>query len=125
MPLEDDDVCDCGDTVEAETPRVGTYCDRDRKNNVWVEGADAEGVGGVCLLDTMTEAQVVGVLQVDETARADLRRVTSDAYLHGLADRVPRLPEINEGDESQKTLNNNTDSIPFYAIFRGQPPFAQ
>lgn len=110
-----------------ETPTRTTYCDRDRVNNVWVEGADEDGAGGICLLDTMTEAQIVGVLKVDERARADLKRVTSDADLLDLADRVTRLPTEEPDDKLQRTVNANDkpESIPFYAIFRGQPPFAQ
>ena len=102
-----------------------TLCDGDRVNNVWVEGADEDGEGGVCLLDTMTEAQVVGVLEVDERARADLRRVTTDLSVLALADSVPRLSTDVEGDKLQSDLNRNADSIPFYSVFRGQPPFAQ
>jgi hypothetical protein len=104
---------------------VTTLCDGDRVNNVWVEGADEDGEGGVCLLDTMTEAQVVGVLEVDERARADLRRVTTDLSVLALADSVPRLSTDVEGDKLQSDLNRNADSIPFYSVFRGQPPFAQ
>lgn len=109
------------------TPFPGcNLCDRDRKNNVWVEGpVDSNGRGGVCLLDTMTYDQVVGVLQVDEKAREDLRRVTSDPELHALADSTQRLSEKVVGDDLQSDINRNADSIPFYAIFRGQPPFSQ
>lgn len=107
-------------------PRPSTYCDRDRVNNVWVEGVvDENGNGGVCLLDTLCESQVIGVLQVDETARADLKRVTSDARLLELAETVPRLPTEEAGDKLQREVNRNGDSIPFYSVFRGQPPFAQ
>lgn len=97
-----------------------TYCDRNRANNVWVEGADENGNGGICLLDTMTEAQVVGVLEVDPRARKDLKKVTSDPHLLSLADSVPELPETSELDDLQKNLNRNADSIPFYSLFRGQ-----
>jgi len=101
-----------------------TACDRDRRNNVWVEGAvDSNGVGGICLLDTLCEQQIVDIIQRDERARQDLCRVTSNPELHKLAATVPRLPKVNEGDELQKEINQNT--IPFYTLFRGQPPFAQ
>lgn len=112
----------------APTPTKTSYCDRDQEDNVWVEGYDPEnGVPGICLLDTMTEAQIVGVLKADERARADLRRVTSNADLLELADRVERLPTEEPDDKLQRTVNANDkpESIPFYAIFRGQPPFAQ
>jgi len=105
-------------------PYMTTACDRDRKNNVWVEGpVDSNGQGGICLLDTLCEQQVVDVLQRDDRARADLVRVTSHPRLLELAATVPHLPKTNDGDVLQKEMNQNT--IPFYAIFRGQPPFAQ
>lgn len=106
-------------------PPAETLCNLDRRNNVWVEGADANGVGGICMLDNMTEDQVVGVLKVDDRARADLLKVTSDTRLRELADTVTRLPEKEESDKLQSEINRNKDSIPFYSIFRGNPPFAQ
>lgn len=110
------------DAIEVQVSPT-TFCDRDRVNNVWVEGADAQGVGGVCLLDTMSDPQVIYVLQRDEVARADLRRVTSDPHLLELADSVPRLPTGRFGDEIQKEVNRN--SLPFYTVFRGRPPTAR
>lgn len=102
-----------------------TFCDRERRNNVWVEGpVDSNGQGGICMLDIMSADQIVGVLQVDEQARAHLRTVTSNAELLALADQVQRLPTTTQGDEMQKDFNRN-DYIPFYSIFRGQPPFSQ
>lgn len=124
---EEQACCDLPLDEEATAAASGpsTCCDRDRVNNVWVEGADEEGRGGVCLLDTMTEAQIIGILKVNETARADLKRVTSSAALLELAETTPRLPTQEAGDKLQTELNRNADSIPFYSIFRGQPPFAQ
>lgn len=93
-------------------------------NNVWMEGRDTDtNVRGICLLDTMTDAQVVYVLQRDEVARADLKRITTDEDLLTLADIVPRLPVTENDDRTQSELNANT--IPFYTQFRGRPPFAQ
>ena len=107
-------------------PPPCTKCDRDKNNNVWVEGYDAEkGVPGICLLDTLEDAQIINVLMRDERARQDLRKVTSDPHLLDLAEKIPRFPETNEGDEAQKDHGNTTNAGPFYAIFRGQPPFAQ
>lgn len=100
-----------------------TKCDRDRVNNVWLEGADENGVGGVCLIDTMSEEQVVFVLQRDEVARADLKRITSDADLLNLADTVPRLQTVETDDQLQTQLNRHSETIPFYSQFRGQPPY--
>lgn len=115
----------CNDTEE-ETPKPATYCDRDTKDNVWVERApNSPDAIGICLLDTMSEAQVINVLNRDDQARADLLRVTSDEGLLELARTVPRLPTEEEMDAEQKALNRSKDCIPFYAIFRGQPPFAQ
>lgn len=107
-------------------PRPRTYCDRDRKNNVWVEGmVDEDGNGGICLLDTMDRGQVISVLECDDVARADLKRVTSDPCLLDLAETVVRLPTEEDVDKLQRELGRQADSIPFYSVFRGQPPFAQ
>lgn len=107
-------------------PQPKTFCDRDRKNNVWVEGVvDENGNGGICMLDTMTRAQVISVLECDEVARADLKRVTSDPCLLELANTIPRLSTEEPVDTLQKELGRQADSIPFYTIFQGQPPFAQ
>jgi len=108
------------------TPKPTTRCDRDRKNNVWIEGGNRDtGVGGVCLLDTTDEATVIWILERDEVARKDLVRVTSDPRLLELARTVPRLPTYNEGDDMQHRANANPAGIPFYSAFRGQPPFSQ
>jgi len=116
-----------GSTTSTTTTTATTCCDRDRVNNVWVEGADENGVGGICMLDTMTETQIVGILKVDERARQDLKRVTSNQDLLDLADTVVRLTTEEPDDRLQKQVNANNlpESIPFYALFRGQPPFSQ
>jgi hypothetical protein len=117
-----DDGCD-QTPVTCETPRT-TYCDRDRKNNVWIEGGDpATGEGGVCLLDNMHREQVVYILERDEIARRDLARVTSDPELQEMALTVPRLATKEEADTIQEKANANT--MPFYTAFAGRPPFAQ
>jgi len=118
---------DNGEGTVSGSATPTTYCDRDRVDNVWVEGANVEGAGGICLLDTMTEPQIVGVLKVDERARADLLRVTSNQDLIDLANTVEPLPQDTEEERLQATMNANDkpESIPFYAIFRGQPPFSQ
>jgi hypothetical protein len=79
------------------------------------------------MLDTMTDQQVIYVLERDEEARADLLKVTSDPHLLELARTVPRLPTVERMDAEQAQYNqpNNPGSIPFYAVFRGKPPFAQ
>jgi hypothetical protein len=79
------------------------------------------------MLDTMTDAQIAYSLERDDRARADLLTVTSDPHLHELARTVPKLPKVELSDVEQALLNqpNNVGSIPFYALFRGQPPFAQ
>lgn len=115
--------CEDDETTTEETATPTTYCDRDRVSNVWVEGADENGTGGICLLDTMTEAQVINSIQRSEQAREDLRRVTSDEYLLGLADSVPRLSTSEVGDQLQRELNRNADSLPFYNQFQGKPPW--
>jgi len=123
-------VCSCNEVpcicACPPPPRPRTFCDRDRKNNVWVEGVqDEDGNGGICMLDTMTRAQVISILECDEVARADLKRVTSDPCLLEMAEKVKRLPTEEESDREQRELGRAEDSIPFYTIFRGQPPFAQ
>lgn len=115
------DSSDCGDP--GAFPGVYTLCDLDRRNNVWVAGSDPEGNGGICMLDTMEEYQIINSLQRSVKAKEDLLKVTSNSYLRDLAERVPQYPTTNEGDEAQTDLNKNT--IPFYSVFRGQPPFAQ
>lgn len=127
--------CSCGVCPCEELPAIGTLCDLDRNCNVWVEGYDAsKGVPGICLLDTMEECQVINSLQRSQKAKDDLLKVTSNAYLRNLAETIPLYPTGNEGDTLQKEVNGtsgpagqvaNPNSIPFYAIFRGQPPFAQ
>lgn len=120
--------CTCGGcpatcATDAVAP-MPTLCDLDRRNNVWVEGAvDENGVGGVCMLDTMDECQVVNSLQRSQKAKDDMLKVTSNEFLRNLARTIPLLPTGNEGDQLQKEVNQNT--IPFYSVFRGQPPWAQ
>lgn len=86
---------------------------------------DENGNGGICMLDTMTRAQVISVIEADDVARADLKRVTSDPCLLELANNVQKLPTEEPGDTLQRELGRQADSIPFYSVFRGQPPFAQ
>jgi hypothetical protein len=71
----------------------------------------------------MEECQVINSLQRSQRAKDDLLKVTSNAYLRNLANTTPLYPTANEGDTLQKEINQGT--IPFYTLFRGQPPFAQ
>ena len=121
--------CNCQTTPCACKPAC-TKCDRDRSKNVWVERgitSGSENAPGICLLDTMTEEQVINVIERDEQARKDLLRVTSDPRLLEIALKTKRLTTAEEADLQQKWVNRNEKpaSIPFYGIFRGQPPFAQ
>lgn len=105
-----------------------TKCDRDTLNNVWLEkGTGGENCAGICLLDTLTPAQVIDIVERDPKARADLLRVTSDPTLLDIARHTKPLPTAEEADLQQKWVNKDEApaSIPFYALFRGQPPFAQ
>lgn len=125
MALESDDTTDDDGTTTFTTVR-GTCCDGDRVNNVWIEGAVNEaGVGGICMLDSMNEVQVIHVLQHDPKARADLKRVTSNVALLELAATVPPLTTVSLGDRQSSELNRHADSIPFYSLFRGNPPTAR
>jgi len=109
-----------------------TKCDlyRPGMRNVWMERGDTPNdanLAGICMLDSMTDAQVIHTLELDEQAREDLLKITTDAHLLELAHTIPRLPTVEQNDVEQAQLNqpNNPNSIPLYAIFRGQPPFAQ
>ena len=103
-----------------------TYCDGDRKNNVWIEGGNREtGEGGICLLDNLTKDQVVYCVERDETARKDLKRVTHDPELLNIAKVTPRLDVREPMDVEQAEGSNNNDAGPYYTKFRGQPPYAQ
>lgn len=121
--------CGCNQTPCACQPGC-TKCDRDRTNNVWVERGNnpgSENAPGICLLDTLTEAQVIDIVERDERARKDLLRVTSDPRLLEIAAKTKRLTTAEEADLQQKWVNKNEAPAgnPFYAVFRGQPPFAQ
>jgi len=110
--------------VPDQIPALQTLCDLSRLDNVWVDGpVSPEGQGGICMLDNMEECQVIHSLQRSQRAKDDMLKVTSNLYLRNLAQTVPLLPGISPGDTLQKEANQN--SIPFYALFRGQPPFAQ
>jgi hypothetical protein len=113
------------DGTTEEAPSRVTYCDGDRANNVWVEGANENGEGGICMLDTMTQAQVIYVLQRNAKARDDLQRVTTDTELKDWALTIPMLPGVEDGDKLQRQVNNNAASIPFYSVFAGKPPTAR
>lgn len=109
-----------------------TKCDLYRQGtaNVWVErGTSSVDVTapGVCMLDTMTDEQVIYVVERDDKARADLLLVTSDRHLRELVATIARLPTQQDDDRLQREMNRNESpaSTPFYALFRGQPPFAQ
>ena len=99
-------------------------CDGDRVNNCWIEGGNpATGEGGVCLLDNLTDAQVIYIIERDEKAREDLKRVTTDENLLFLANNVPRLPTSDYATEVMREQNKNSDTIPYYSVFRGQGPY--
>jgi len=120
--------CDCKDPdppVCDPVPRK-TYCDKDRRNNVWIDGGNREtGEGGVCILDNLNESQLEYILERDEIARRDLVKVTTDPWLLNKAATVQRLPTTEEMDALQVGLNRQKDTIPFYTAFAGKPPFAQ
>lgn len=105
---------------EETMPLPSTRCDGDTSNNMWLEGSPHP----VCLLDTMTDAQIINVIQRDEQARADLRRVTTDPHLLSLAENVPRLSTENQGDIEQRESNRGKVT-PYYSVFRGRPPVAR
>lgn len=113
-------------------PAPTTKCDRyvPGTKNVWVErGNSPNDVNaiGVCMLDTMCDAEIIHSIERDDQARTDLLKITSDPHLLELARTIPRLPTVEMTDAEQAQVNqpNNSGSIPFYSIFRGQPPFPQ
>ena len=120
-------MADCDSNCKQLEPGCGapppTKCNKDRTHNMWVEGGNPEtGEGGVCLLDTVTEEQVIWIIERDERARADLLRVTDDPRLLELGNTIARLPT----DEDPKPCAGMTNTnIPFYSAFKGNPPFAQ
>ena len=99
-----------------------TRCDGDTADNVWIERDDPKATG-VCLLDTLSDAQIIYILERDEKARADLLKVTKDCHLIHLANTTPRLATGEFADTLQSQINKNADTIPFYSVFRGQPPY--
>lgn len=119
----------CGCTAyPCECQPKTSKCNGDLTNNVWLErGTGGENAPGICLLDTLSERQVIDILERDETARKDLLRATTDAKLLDLARNTKRLTTAEETDLQQKWGNRNEApaSSPFYGLFRGQPPFAQ
>jgi hypothetical protein len=84
-------------------------------------------VPGICSLDTLKLHQVIYVIERDMRARKDLLKVTSDPYLRHLALTIPKLPtqELVDAEQLNQNRPNEPAAIPFYTIFRGQPPFAQ
>lgn len=105
----------------------GSYCDLDIENNVWVEGVVDLSANppkrGICMLDSMTPAQVIYTLQRTPQARCDLPKVTSNPDLLTLLARVQLLPTGNAEDQAQSRLNANHETLPFYNVFRGNPPY--
>jgi hypothetical protein len=131
--------CSCHKTP-CECCRGCTKCDLyvPGTPNVWVERGEASPdlfaaaqpdykYIGICSLDTLKESQVIYIIERDEKARKDLLKVTSDPRLRHLALTVPKLPtqELVDAEQLNQNRPNEPASIPFYAVFRGQPPFPQ
>jgi len=113
--MSDNGCCD-------EEPRC-TNCDRDTKNNVWLERG-TPGAIGICLLDTMTRSQVIYCLEHDERSRADLLRITSNPDLLELAATVTRLPTVELMDAMQSDFNREGPSTNvLYSTFKGISPW--
>jgi len=88
-----------------------TLCDGDITNNCWF-------TEGVCLLDTMSKAQIVYTIEHNPKAREDLKKVTSCEPILNLLNDVPLLSTQQEDDAQQRTLNQ-ADSLPFYTLYKG------
>lgn len=112
---------------ECEPKTPATCCDRDIENNVWVEGVVdlAAGKRGICMLDTLSERQIVNILEHDPRARTDLERVTSHPGLLQLLKDTRLLPTSEFADELQGRSNRNPAGLPFYTVFRGRAPTAR
>jgi len=98
------------DTCPEDCPPP-SLCDGDTTNNCWFEE-------GVCMLDTMSKAQVVYTIQRNPKARDDLKRVTTCEPLLQLLKDVPLLGTQQEDDVQQRRFNQN-DCLPFYTIYKG------
>ncbi len=118
MSTEDDCVCPPDDVKP-------TKCDCDRTKNMWFEGENADKGVGICLLDTWTDEQIIYSLEHNPWAARDLLKITTDPRLRQLAETVSLLSSETEGDRDHRELNKpgQAGAIPFYAFFRGQPPF--
>lgn len=110
---------------EPATPT--TLCDLDITNNVWVEGVVdvAQGKRGICMLDSLSERQIVDILQHDPRAREDLPKVTTNAELLQLLAQTRLLPPKSMEEDLQERSNRNPAGIPFYTVFRGRAPAAR
>jgi hypothetical protein len=97
---------------DCPAPGTFTLCNGNTENNLWIED-------GVCVLDNLYPDQIIYILERDERARLDLKRVTTCAELLCLADTTPRLPTTEEEDQVQSRMNNNPNSLPYYTLFRG------
>jgi len=100
-----------------------SLCDGDRRNNCWIDGGNPELGDGVCLLDTLSEEQVIYILERNAVARESLKRVTTNPELLELAEAIAPLPGTEPADELQSDINRNAETIPFYSVFQGQPPW--
>jgi len=110
---------------EPEAPE--TLCDLDVRDNVWVEGVvDIEhGKRGICMLDSLSRAQVISILEHDPRARQDLPKVTSNPELRELLATTQLLPTKEVSEQLQAKENRNPAGIPFYSVFRGRAPAAR
>ncbi len=102
-----------------------SLCDGDRTNNYWIEGGTPARGDGVCMLDNLSEEEVIYHIQHNRDARRDLARVTSDPEVLKLLAETPDLPTREYADAASTHFNRHADSIPYYSLFRGQPPFNQ
>lgn len=96
---------------ETDCGPLPTLCDLDTDNNHWF-------TEGVCMLDTMSKAQVVYVLQHNPRARCDLPKITTCQELLDLLNTVPLLSGKRDDDRLQSAINTS-DCLPFYTVYRG------
>lgn len=117
--------CACHLPLNYSFPNGPTRCDRydPSQPNVWVEKG-GPGYTGICMLDTMTDDQIIYTLIHDDKAREDLAKITTDPTLLAMVQEVPKLPGQSETDREQALVNmpHEIGTAPLYSVFRGKPP---
>jgi hypothetical protein len=87
--------------------------------NAWIAKPEGEDVPGICLLDQLTDEEIICVLQKNPYARADLPKVTTDPTLLGYLEAYPLLSNDWEAEVEMKRFG--VKDAPFaYSLFGGR-----